>query len=77
MYFSATKFVIGIMVALGFIYPLGEHWYLGVIMGMILVGWGWKESYDAMKRQASAPRHKMAGLVLLAILVASVAKALI
>jgi len=74
MYFKTTKLVIGIMVALGFLYPLGGYWYLGVVVGAIIFGWGWKESYVAMQRRAEVPHHKIAGLILIAILVANVVK---
>jgi hypothetical protein len=74
--FSASKIVVGLLIVVGFLYPLGKCWYISVILGALIVGWGWKESKGLTQKRLPVPSHKIAGPILLAAIIANIVRLL-
>ena len=72
--FKASKSTIGFILGLGLVYPLGKFWYIGVIIGLFLIGWGTKEGADNTEKGRVFPMHKIASLILLVVILANVVK---
>ncbi|NQT50304.1 hypothetical protein HQ571_06450 [Candidatus Kuenenbacteria bacterium] len=60
-----SKIALGLVLAIGLLYPLGSFWYIGVILGAVICGWGAREGWVMMKTHKPVAMHKSGITVLL------------
>ncbi len=73
-YLELSKMSIGVIIGLGSIYPFDSYWYFGFIIGVVIMGWGWRESMNHLKTGRPIPTHKIGGLILLIVVIVNLIK---